>query len=576
MWRALAYLVLLAVAAFGAVWIADRPGTVTVVWNGYQIGTSLSLAIVGVIAAAIVLGIVWAIVRGVIGLPEALVRGSAERRRTKGLSALSRGMVAVGSGDPLAARRYAGDAERLLGTEPLTLLLKAQAAQISGDREGAERAFQAMADDPETRVLGLRGLFVEARRRDDEIAARAYASEAARLAPSVTWANDAMLEAHCADTDWTGALETVERRASLGLIDKQVARRQKAVLLTAIARDREAGEPEAATERVLQAVKLAPDLVPAACLAGRLLARRGDLKKAAKIVEAAWRANPHPDLAKVYLGLRTGDSVRDRLYRAETLARISSWDPEARLAVAQAGLDAKEFGRAREALKPLVADQPTARTCLMMAAIDEAEYGAQSGRAREWLSRAARAPRDPLWFADGAASQTWEPISPVTGQLDAFRWEAPPSALGAPTEQAARSWFRRSRPPPRKPLRRSPTPSRPEWPPRRSPFRPPVLRRRFRPCRPARVTFLHRMSILPPGQDVAISRQLVILMRAEHSAREASRAWGSGVVRSASSLFNLPSLRRAGSSLPISFRTRETSPGGKWGSCRSAAAAMAW
>ncbi len=262
MWRALAYLVLLAVAASGAVWIADRPGTVTLVWNGYQVGTSLALAIVGVIAVAIALGFVWAIIRGMIGLPEALVRGSAERRRTKGLSALSRGMIAVGSGDPLAAKRYAGDAERLLGTEPLTLLLKAQAAQISGDRDGAERAFQAMADDPETRVLGLRGLFVEARRRDDEIAARAYASEAARLAPSVTWANDAMLEAHCADTDWTGALETVERRASLGLIDKQAAKRQRAVLLTAIARDREAGEPEAAAERALQAVKLAPASCP--------------------------------------------------------------------------------------------------------------------------------------------------------------------------------------------------------------------------------------------------------------------------------------------------------------------------
>lgn len=438
MWRALAYLVLLAVAAFGAVWIADRPGTVTVVWNGYQIGTSLSLAIIGVIAAAIVLGIVWAIVRGVIGLPEALVRGSAERRRTKGLSALSRGMVAVGSGDPLAARRFAGDAERLLGTEPLTLLLKAQAAQISGDREGAERAFQAMADDPETRVLGLRGLFVEARRRDDEVAARAYASEAARLAPSVTWANDAMLEAHCADTDWTGALETVERRASLGLIDKQVAKRQRAVLLTAIARDREAGEPESASERALQATKLAPGLVPAACIAGRLLARRGDLKKAARVVEAAWRINSHPDLAKVYLGLRTGDSVRDRLSRAETLAKISSWDPEARLAVAQAALDAREFGRAREALQPLTADQPTVRTCLMMASIEEAEHGAQSGRAREWLARAARAPRDPVWIADGVASQTWEPVSPVTGQLDAFQWQSPPNALGAPAEPGER------------------------------------------------------------------------------------------------------------------------------------------
>ncbi|WP_342108921.1 heme biosynthesis protein HemY [Methylobacterium sp. SI9] len=432
MWRALAFLALLALAAFGAVWIADRPGTVTVVWNGYQIGTSLAVALVGVIAAAIVLGLMWAIVRGVIGLPEALVRGSAERRRTKGLSALSRGMVAVGSGDPLAARRYAGDAERLLGTEPLTLLLKAQAAQISGDRDAAESAFQRMVDDPETRVLGLRGLFVEARRREDETSARAYATEAARLAPSVTWANEALLEAQSADGDWGAALETIERRSSLGLIDKTTARRQRAVLLTAIAGEREAGEPDLATERALQAVKLAPDLVPAACIAGRLLARRGDFRKAARIVEAAWKANPHPDLAKVYLGLRTGDSVRDRLARAEVLAKLSVWDPESRLALGQAALDARDYKRAREAVKPLLTDRPTARACLMMAAIEEAEHGTASGQAREWLARAARAPRDRIWIADGVASETWAPVSPVSGRLDAFAWQEPPNTLASP------------------------------------------------------------------------------------------------------------------------------------------------
>ena len=358
MWRALAFLALLAIAAFGATWIADRPGTVTIVWNGYEVATSLAIALIGVLIAAIVIGFIWAVVRGIITLPEALVRGSKERRRAKGFSALSRGMVAVGSGDPLAARRHASDAERLLGAEPLALLLKAQAAQISGDREATEHAFQRMVNDPETRVLGLRGLFVEARRREDDVAARAYASEAARLAPSVTWANEAVLEAQCADGDWSGAVETVERRASLGLIEKGLARRQRAVLLTAAAQTREAGEPEAATQRALDAVKLAPDLVPAACIAGRLLARRGDLRKAAKIVEAAWRANPHPDLAKVYLGLRVGDSVRDRLARAETLAKISTWHPEARLAMAQAALEAQEFGKAREALAPLLAERP--------------------------------------------------------------------------------------------------------------------------------------------------------------------------------------------------------------------------
>ena len=434
MWRALAFLAFLALAAFGAVWIADRAGTVTIVWNGYEIATSLAVALVGVLVAAIVVGLIWAVVRGIINLPEFLVRGSRERRRAKGLSALSRGMVAVVSGDPLAARRYAGDAERLLGEQPLTLLLKAQAAQISGDRQAAETAFQRMVDDPETRVLGLRGLFVEARRREDEIGARAYAAEAARLAPSVTWANEAVLEAQCADGDWTGALETVERRGSLGLLDKSVARRQRAVLLTAAAQRREAGEPEAATERALQAVKLAPGLVPAACIAGRLLARRGDLRKAARIVESAWKANPHPDLAKVYLGLRTGDSVRDRLVRAETLAKLSSWHPEARLAVAQAALDAHEFAQARDGLKPLLAERPTVRTCLLMARIEEAEHGATSGRAREWLARAAHAPRDPLWIADGFASETWAPISPVSGRLDAFEWREPPNTLTGPTE----------------------------------------------------------------------------------------------------------------------------------------------
>lgn len=430
MWRALAFLALLAIAAYGAVWLADRPGVVTVTWGGYELATSLAAALVGVMVLAVVLGFAWAFFRGILHLPERLSLSSRRRRQARGYNALSRGMVAVGSGDPIAARRHAGEAERLLGPEPLALLLTAQAAQISGDRAGAERAFRRMVDDPETRVLGLRGLFVEARRQDDEVSARAYALEAARLAPSVTWANEAVMEGQCADRDWSGALDTVSRRAALGLSDKAAMRRQRAVLLTASALDLEAGDPERALAQAREAVKLAPDLVPAAALAGRLFARRGDLKRGAKVVEAAWRANPHPDLARVYLDLRTGDSSRDRLARAETLARISSWHPESRFAIARAALDAREFGRARDVLAPLLTDQPTVRAYALMAEIEEAEHGANSGKAREWQARAARAPRDPAWCADGLVTDRWAPISPVSGRLDAFVWQTPPDLLG--------------------------------------------------------------------------------------------------------------------------------------------------
>jgi HemY protein len=155
-------------------------------------------------------------------LPDRLGRRSYRAKRERGFAALSRGMIAVGAGDTPAARRHAGEAERLLGRdrEPLALLLKAQAAQAAGDRETAEATFRRMAERDETRVLGLRGLFVEARRRNDGEAARLYAAEAARLAPGAAWANEAVLEAQSAEGDWRGALENLGRRASLGVVDR--------------------------------------------------------------------------------------------------------------------------------------------------------------------------------------------------------------------------------------------------------------------------------------------------------------------------------------------------------------------
>jgi HemY protein len=126
--------------------------------------------------------------------------------------------------------------------------------------------------------------------------------------------------------------------------------------------------------------------------------------------------------------LRPGDAAADRLRRAETLARLSSWAPESRLAIARAAIEAREFGRARETLRPLIEERPTVRVCLMMAELEQAE--GHPGRVREWLARAARAPRDKAWIADGIVSETWAPVSPITGRLDAFVWDTPPEVLG--------------------------------------------------------------------------------------------------------------------------------------------------
>ena len=143
-----------------------------------------------------------------------------ERQRRKGYDAVSRGLIAIGAGDARAAARFADSAASSLPDEPLALLLRAQTAQLNGDRAGADEAFRAMAERSDTRLLGLRGLYVEAQRRNDVVAARLFAEQAAKDAPSLAWAGQAVLEFRCRAGDWDGALSVLESHRRSGMIDR--------------------------------------------------------------------------------------------------------------------------------------------------------------------------------------------------------------------------------------------------------------------------------------------------------------------------------------------------------------------
>jgi len=114
-----------------------------------------------------------------------------------------------------------------------------------------------------------------------------------------------------------------------------------------------------------------------------------------RIVETAWLAHPHPDLADAYAHVRLGDAARQRLVRVETLAAKTPGHIEGALAIARAAIDAAEFARAREVLAPFTGT-PTQRVAMLMAEIERTEHG-DSGRARGVdLARGARAARSGL------------------------------------------------------------------------------------------------------------------------------------------------------------------------------------
>ncbi|MCP4617917.1 MAG: hypothetical protein GY844_15980 [Bradyrhizobium sp.] len=450
--RIILFLALIAAAAEGAAWIADQPGTVVLSWGGWraEMGLPVFVLVLGITVLAGV--ILWSILHGLWRTPDRARRRRHERRQVRGRQAITQGLLAVGHGDASAARRHAGEAQRIAGHDPLALLLSAQSAQLEGDREGAQRAFRAMAERDDTRLLGLRGLFIEAQRADDPVSALMIADEALKVSPSSTWAAQAVLGFRCAGGDWNGALSILDNNLSSGLIDKATFRRQRGVLLTARALELEKLDRDLSRESAMEAVKLAPTLVPAAVLAAKYESEAHQVRRAMRIVETAWLAQPHPDLADAYSHVKLGDSARQRLVRVETLAAKTPGHIEGALAVARAAIDASEFGRAREALAPFV-DKPTQRVAVLMAEIERTEHG-DSGRARMWAMRAVRARHDPAWTADGYISDRWRPVSPVTGRLDAFQWQAPlaslPSDKGAAIESSPFEDAMLAAPPPKR------------------------------------------------------------------------------------------------------------------------------
>jgi len=310
--RVLIFTLCVLAAAAGLAWFADRPGSVTVQWLGYQVETSAFVGAIAIGALVVALIAIWALLRYLFTRPAAITAHVRERRRQHGYEALSRGLLAIGVGDRTQAQRYAGIAGRNLPRDPLTALLRAQTAQLKGDKTAARHAFETMLDRPETELLGLRGLFLEAKRSDDSEGARTFAEQAVKRDPKLAWGVNALFDLQARAGDFDGALDTLAIARDNGHVNSNIALRRRAVLLTAEAREAEASDSDRALKLASEALRLAPSLVPAAEIVGRILASKGESRQASRVIVKTWKLSPHPDLALVYTYAKAGDTPRER------------------------------------------------------------------------------------------------------------------------------------------------------------------------------------------------------------------------------------------------------------------------
>src|SRR4026208_2574307 len=101
--RVLIWFAIAAVAMLLAVWLAERPGTVTAEWHGWRLDSSVGVLLV---ALLVLIGLCiggWLLYRWIVGAPFALLEGWGGSPKKRGHRALSPGPGA-------AAARGAGRA----------------------------------------------------------------------------------------------------------------------------------------------------------------------------------------------------------------------------------------------------------------------------------------------------------------------------------------------------------------------------------------------------------------------------------------------------------------------------------
>ncbi|TAN65807.1 MAG: hypothetical protein EPN20_07445, partial [Magnetospirillum sp.] len=131
--RLLGFLLATAVVVAGAVWLADRPGEVTIRWQGWRVDTTVPVLLAALVLVLLVLSAIGRLGRLVLGAPGRFFGARRAARTRKGYVALSDGLAAVASGDSRAAARLARKADKLLHDRSVTGLLTVQAAQMTGD-----------------------------------------------------------------------------------------------------------------------------------------------------------------------------------------------------------------------------------------------------------------------------------------------------------------------------------------------------------------------------------------------------------------------------------------------------------
>lgn len=434
--RALFFLLKVAALSLLAVWIASREGTVRLNWSDMQgddiaVNVHLGVFLLALLGVFLLAMLVFRMMSGVAHFPKTWARYQDFHRREKGFRALTLGLTAVAAGDAKIAGYQAQRAEKLLPDQTaLGLLLKAQAARLEGNESEASQYFTALLEDKDAAFLGMRGLLQSALEQKNYGAGLNLARQALALNPKQVWILRITYDLEVRQRDLDSALKTLYRLEKAKGIEKDKAVSDRIAMLLYEADQHILAKDEAQAQRLIEkAYSYKSSYVPSVVRLADIYIRGGRVKKAANLIEKAWKAGPHPDLLPLWgkAAPKSKSVSAAALYTwYERLLGDNTSSAENQLALAQAAIDCGLWGEARLHLKMAESKRNSKQLYLLYAALEE-KAGRSAKTMQDYLQLAANAPADRCWICSetGRTYDQWYAYAMPHGSFNTIVWDYP-------------------------------------------------------------------------------------------------------------------------------------------------------
>ncbi len=437
--RAFVFMLKVALLIAATIWVADRPGTVSIEWMGKSETYHLGVVLLVLIYTMLLANLIFLLLKSIGDFPADFRDYRKRVRRDKGYRALTLGLTAVAAGDAREAGQQAQKAVKFLPDDTgLPLLLKAQSERLDGREDDARLTFAALLEDKDAAFLGVRGLLQAALDMENYSKALELGHEALKLHPKQPWILKVVYDLEIKTRDWERAREILKRAEKAGAIDSDKACSDRVAMLLAEGdRNLQDDKRQNAFDKFKKANGIDGAFVPAAARLARLYIQKGHRRKAVSTIEKAWKAGPHPELVPLWILAapksknKHGDS-KSRIKWLEHLRDLNPKSAEARIALAREAMDDELWGEARAHLSTAEELEPSKRVYLMMAELEEHLSGDEEAPL-VWLDKADDAPPERQWVCSetGRVYPVWAPVADPHGSFNTIEWTHPEEGSAA-------------------------------------------------------------------------------------------------------------------------------------------------